>query len=141
MNTWEEQGSTCAKNISAENLRRSLSLSHVLSIVLSSSPHFSSAPPPSLCSSFAFALPHTDSFSTSMSCLPPCLLASFTTVQQTKFPNVEVIFDIGKPEVGQQPVPWLISTLWPKCAISKPHVPDLQEQLRPVSLQRFDYLR
>lgn len=25
--------------------------------------------------------------------------------QQMKFPNVEVIFDTGKPEVGQQPLP------------------------------------
>lgn len=62
-----------------------------------------------------FSLPHSDSFSSSMSCLPLCLLVSFITVPQMKFPNLEVTFDIWKPEVQQQPAPWLICTLWPKC--------------------------
>lgn len=90
---------------------------------------------------FAFSLPPTNSF------LPPCpsfhlaFLFLSPLSWQIKFPNLEVIFDIGKAEVGQQPVPWLICTLWPECAISKPYVPDLQEQLRPMSLQRFDYLK
>lgn len=97
-------------------------------------------------SSFFLFLPLYFPYHTLTPFLLPCpafhlaFLFLSSLFQQMKFPNLEVIFDIWKPEVQQQPVPWLICTLWSKCVISKPYVPDLQEQVRPVSLQRFDCL-
>lgn len=97
-------------------------------------------------SSFLLFLPLYFPYHTLTPFLPPCPAFHFAFLllsslpQQIKYPNLEVIFDIWKSEVQQQPVPWLICTLWPKCVISKPYVPDLQEQLRPISLQRFDCL-
>lgn len=137
--TWGEQGYIWVEKTRAENLTCSLTCvlysfiflpllqfcpSSFLLLLPLHIPYHTWTPFPPLCPAFHVAFLFLSSLS-----------------QQMKFPNVEVIFDTGKPEAGQQPLPWLICTLWPKCAIFKPYVPDLQEQLRPINLQRFDYLR